>query len=91
MLFWTNTSCSTSFLSCKTKVTTGKKKNLGKIKSEATPIEQPGSHSQAAVKGDEEKPSALRVQKYHKKNQGLGEELLNTRAAHLVSCYKASP
>lgn len=41
--------------------------NLSKIKSEATPIEQPGSRSQAAVRGDEEKPSALCVQKYHKK------------------------
>lgn len=69
-----------------------KKKNLGKIKSEAIPTEQPGSHSQATVKGDEEKPSALHMQKYHKKkNQELGEELLNTRAAHLISYYKASP
>lgn len=67
MLFWKNTSCSTSFLSCKTKATTGKKTKLGKIKSEATPTEQPGSHSQAAVKGDEEKPSASCMQKYHKK------------------------
>lgn len=43
----------------------GKKTPLCKIKSEATPIGQPGSHSQAAVKEDEEKPSALCMQKYH--------------------------
>jgi len=66
-LFWKNTSCSTSFLSCKTKATTGKKKpTLSEIKSEATPTEQPGSHSQAAVKGDGEKPSALCTQRYCK-------------------------